>query len=192
VKAARAWVRLCTLILPLGCVVGAAAQSPSLAQLQQLLAAQPAQSTRFVEVRESRWLATPVESSGVMRQSASMHEKRVEQPRPEVWRFLDDRVQRLDASGQVVAEMLFREGDPAAALAGAMRALLSGRLQALGADFHMDLHGSAAAWTLRLQPRHEPLAAVVDHIELRGEQARLQSLVILERRGDRSTTRFFD
>lgn len=171
-------------------VAGAAfAQALSPGRLQRLLQDAPRADVRFTERRESRWLAVPVESSGTMRSTATMLEKRVEQPRPETWRILSDRMQVSTPSSDGVKEILLDQAPAAAALANTLRRVMAGELDALDKDFRLELSGDEREWSLQLTPRHPDVALQVRQIGLEGAGRRLSVIVILESQGDRTTTR---
>jgi Outer membrane lipoprotein carrier protein LolA-like len=177
----------CCLLLGLS---GAAfAQAFGIALLQRLLQDAPQAAVRYTELRESRWLAAPIESSGTLRSTPTMLEKRVEQPRPETWRILDDRMQ-IGTPGAVGArEIMLDQAPAAAALAQTLRRVLAGDLQALNRDFRLELSGDERQWTVQLTPRQEDVARQLKRIDLHGAGSRLSDMVIVEAQGDRTTTR---
>jgi hypothetical protein len=179
-------LRCCLL---LGLTGAAVAQGFGIARLQRLLQDEPQAAVRYTELRESRWLAAPIESSGTLRSTPTMLEKRVEQPRPETWRILDDRMQ-IGTPGAVGArEIMLDQAPAAAALAQTLRRVLAGELQALDKDFQLDLSGNEREWTLQLTPRQDAVARHLKRIDLHGAGPRLSDMVIQEAQGDRTTTR---
>ena len=66
----------------------------------------------------------------------------------------------------------------------------AGDLLALEQDFSIELRGNEQLWTVRMQPRGAAAARALDSLELQGAGGRLQVIVILEREGERTTTRF--
>jgi hypothetical protein len=173
-----------------GCAAGAAwAQVLSVLRLQQLLRDTPHAEVRFTELRESRWLATPVESSGTLRSSASMLERQVEHPRRETWRILDDRMQLRTPGSDKVAEIALDKAPAVAALALTLRSVMAGNLEALNADFQLLLSGDERDWTLQLTPRRGDVAGQLRQISVMGTGGRLSAIVIVESQGDRTTTR---
>jgi hypothetical protein len=170
-------------------VAGAAfAQALSIARLQRLLQEAPHADVRFTELRESRWLAAPIESSGTMRSSPMMLEKRVEQPRHETWRILSDRMQVTAPGSDGVKEVMLDQAPAAAALANTLRRVMAGHLEALNKDFQLELSGDEREWTLQLTPRHPDVARQLKQISLQGVGRRLAVIVIQESQGDRTTT----
>jgi Outer membrane lipoprotein carrier protein LolA-like len=171
-------------------VAGAAfAEALSVEHLQRLLQDAPHADVRFTEMRESRWLAAPIESSGTMRSNAMMLEKRVERPRPETWRILSDRMQVTAPGSDGVKEVMLDRAPAAAALADALRRVMAGDLEALNKDFQLELSGDEREWTLQLTPRHPDVARQLKQISLQGAGRRLAVIVIQESQGDRTTTR---
>ena len=170
-------------------VVGAAfAQTFSVAGLQHLLQGAPRADVEFTELRESRWLAAPIKSSGTMRSSVTSLEKRVEQPRLEIWRILDDRMQVSMPGSDSVKEILLDQAPAAAALANTLRRVMAGDLDALTKDFQLKLSGDESEWGVQLIPRHADVARQLKQIALQGAGQRLSVIVIVETQGDRTTT----
>ena len=173
-----------------GCTAGAAwAQALSVSRLQHLLQDTPQAEVRFTELRESRWLAAPVESSGTLRSSAGMLERQVELPRRETWRILDDRMQLSAAGSDKVMEVALDNAPAVAALALTLRSVLAGNLEALNADFQLLLSGDERDWVLQLTPRRPDVARQLRQISVMGAGRRLSAIVIDESQGDRTTTR---
>lgn len=52
------------------------------------------------------------------------------------------------------------------------------------------LQGDPARWELRLAPRRAPLAGALDAIVLRGDRDAVREMIVQERDGDRTVTRF--
>ena len=173
-----------------GGAAGAAwAQVLSVARLQHLLRDMPQAEVHFTELRESRWLAAPVESSGTLRSSASMLERQVELPRRETWRILDDRMQLSAAGSDQVLEIALDNAPAVAALALMLRSVMAGNLESLNADFQLALSGDERDWTLQLTPRRPDVARQLRQISVIGAGRRLSAIVIVESQGDRTTTR---
>ena len=170
-------------------VTGAAfAQAFSVERLQRLLQGAPHADVRFTETRESRWLAAPIESSGIMRSDSTMLEKRVEGPRAETWRILSDRLQVFAPGSDNVKEVMLDRSPAAAALANTLRRVMAGDLEALSKDFQLELSGDESKWTVQLIPRGADVARQLKQISLQGAGRRLAVIVIEESQGDRTTT----
>jgi hypothetical protein len=181
-------LRLALAALALAAAGPAAAQPLDAATLQRLLQSSARHDLRFTESRESKWLGTPVLSSGSMSASPAMLEKRVEQPRRETWRILKDRMSVTDDSG-FTKEFLFDEVPAVAALANAMRNAVAGDVAALRTDFELHVDGDERLWTVELKPRRADVSRYLSQIELQGSRGRLQAIVVLETQGDRTITR---
>ena len=160
------------------------------AELQGLLTPAVLPAVTFTEVRESPWLAAPVESRGTMHNLAPCLEKRVSSPKQETWRLCPDRMEWAGPGGGTPRQMPFTRAPALAVLANAMRSIVAGELMALEPDFTIAPQGDAQRWTVQLQPKDAAAARSVDHIEIQGSGGRLSSVVVLERGGERTTTRF--
>ncbi len=122
-------------------------------ELQRLLKAGSLQSVAFVELRESPWLAAPIESRGTMHSSPGLLEKRVISPRQETWRLKLDRMEWVGPDGVASKQISFKDAPAVAALANALRLVVAAELATLEADFRIEVQGDERNWTVRLQPR---------------------------------------
>ncbi|MGK2952758.1 MAG: LolA-related protein [Thiobacillus sp.] len=174
--------------LTLAGAVMVAAQALTLPELQRLLQTTSVTVVSFQEVRESPWLAAPVESRGTMHSNPDRLEKRVEAPRKETWRLFPDRIEWVGPDGFMTKQIPFSEAPALAALANALRRIVAGDLLALEQDFRIELDGAAPLWTIVLRPRSSEVARHLDHLELRGSGAQLEVIVVVEREGERTTT----
>jgi hypothetical protein len=173
-----------------GAVTGAP-RALSVPELQRNLQAMPVQAVPFRELRESPWLAAPVESRGTMHSSSERLEKRVVAPRQETWRILPDRMEWVGPDGVTSKQIMLRDAPALAALANALRHVVAGELTALERDFSIELQGNEQFWTVRLRPNGTGAARELDSLELRGTAGRLQVIVVVERSGERTTTRLY-
>lgn len=177
-------------LMAAACACGTAIAQPwSIERLQRLLQGMPRSEVRFTELRESRWLAAPVESSGTLRSSAGMLEREVELPRRETWRILGDRMQVGTPGSDRVMEIPLERAPALAALAQTLRSVMAGDLEALNRDFLLALAGDERDWTLQLTPRQPDVARQLRQISVQGAGRRLSTIVIVESLGDRTTTR---
>lgn len=176
-------------LLLLGLALHATAGAFDLPALQRLLQSAPVQAVSFSELRESPWLATPVESRGTLRAAPDGLEKHVESPREETWRLLSDRMEWVGPRGEGAKQVPFSRAPAVGALAQALRAALAGELLPLERDYRFALRGDAAQWSLELVPREAAMARRIEQLELHGEGSRLRRIVIIERQGERTTTR---
>ena len=182
-------VRGALVVLLLAWAAGVGAQQISLTTLQRRLQEAPRQAMRFRETRESPWLAAPVESSGTLRSSATLLEKSVEEPRRETWRILPDRVELLAAGATTPKVLMFSAAPAVATLANTLRQVMTGDLQALDRDYHLELAGDERVWTVHLTPRLPDTARFLKEVELQGTGSQLRAIVILESQGERTVTR---
>lgn len=183
-----AGMRRCGLGLA-GTLVAFAAQALTAQELQALLQSAPVRSTAFQETRESPWLAAPVESRGTMESGPQGLEKRVVTPRQETWRLLADRMEWDGPDGVATKRILYTEAPAVAVLAHAIRRVVAADLAALANDFRITVAGDEKLWTVRLQPIDQTVARQLDRLELQGAGPRLQAIVVVERDGQRTTTR---
>ncbi len=180
--------------LALVCGTAAAAASLTAPELQRLLQSAPLKPVEFVEIRESPWLAQPVETRGTMISRSGVLEKRIERPREEVWRLLPDRVEFEGAGPSGVAangrkQILFSQSPAVAVLSDTLRHLVAGDLSALERNFRIDVSGEPAAWSARLTPFTGEAVRVIDHVDLQGAGSELRVIVVVDRPGERITTR---
>jgi hypothetical protein len=158
------------------------------AQLQRLLQASPQPAMQFQEVRESPWLAAPITSRGTLRSTPEALEKRVESPRKETWRLLPDRMEWQAADG-VVKQIRFADVPAAAALSDVMRHAVAGDFVSLQRDFDVEVSGDDRAWRALLKPRNPSIVRQLEQVELQGAGGMLQVIIVVERQGERTTTR---
>ena len=177
------------LALLLGVADAGSSQGFGINRLQRLLAERSQADVQFTELRESRWLAAPLESSGTLRSSGSVLEKRVEHPRRETWRILADRIQVSVGGSGNFHEVQLNASSTAALLASTLRDVMAGRLDALDKDFRLDLAGDERSWTLLLTPRSGEVSSRLKEISLEGAGSRLLVIAVVESQGDRTTTK---
>jgi hypothetical protein len=165
------------------------AHALTLTELQALLQAAPKPDAPYVETRESPWLSAPVTTRGTLHIKAQSLEKRVETPRQETWRMLEDRVEWQGAGGADRKQILFKQAPALQALADVTRRAVAGDVAALERDFKTTVTGDEHVWSVQLQPRTAQLARQLDSVELQGTGGRLRVLIVTERQGERTTTR---
>lgn len=176
---ALAWVSACALT--------AHALTPP--ELQRLLQASPKPSVSFQELRESPWLSAPIASRGTMRSTSGALEKQVESPRQETWRLLADRIEWQGPAGSAPKQILFSKAPALAALSDVMRRVVAGDIVALQSDFDVRVSGDERVWTAQLKPRNPEVSRHLEQVELQGTGGHLQVIVVVERQGERTTTR---
>jgi hypothetical protein len=163
--------------------------SPELAAILARMAKARGVETAFSERKEVALLAAPLETRGV------------------IYFVPPDRFARFTSSPEWSALLVtgdavrLREGADAQAtdLGGSpvarafvenFVALWSGDRERLEGIYAPELRGTPDAWELRLAPRRAPLADAIAAITLRGDRDAMSELVVEERDGDRTTTRF--
>ena len=182
--------RRVAVLLALSCAGSGACHAFTVPDLQRLLQSAPtSQVVPYHEVRESPWLAAPVESRGTLHSSRERLEKRVETPRRETWLILADRMEWVGPNGVGGKQILFNGAPAVAALAEALRRVIAGDLVGLEQSFRIELRGDERLWTAQLLPRDPEVARSLDYLELRGAGALLQVIIVAERQGERTTTR---
>ena len=160
-------------------------------ELQQLMqSAPPAADIPFYEQRQSPWLTAPVESWGVVRSLPQGLEKQVESPKQETWRLLPDRLEWQGSAGGGSKQILFSKAPALAVLSDAIRHVVAGNFLALERDFNVSVQGDAKQWTAHLQPQTAEVARYLEYLEIQGSGSQLLVLVVVERKGERTTTRF--
>ncbi|MCD6044471.1 MAG: putative transrane protein [Burkholderiales bacterium] len=165
----------------------AAGEDWSLRALMQDMAEVPARRARFVETRHIALLARPLELTGTLSYERPHRlSKHVQSPFDE----------RMSADGDALTvvnrtrgeQRLFSlsERPEAGALVAGMRATLAGDLAQLERHYKLELSGTRAEWSLRLQPRAANVKAYVEALTLVGAGARVNRIEVLETGGDRS------
>jgi hypothetical protein len=157
--------------------------------LQRLLKAGARPTVSFQEVRESPWLAAPVVSTGTMRSTPGVLEKHVESPSRETWRLLDDRVE-WQAAGGSTKQILFSQAPALGALSGLMRRVVAGDLTSLQREFDIRVSGDEHAWRAQLVPRDAQIRQQLESVEVQGTGGAVQVLIVTDRQGEKTTTRF--
>lgn len=89
------------------------------------------------------------------------------------------------------AEVIDLTGNPLATVfVDNIVVLWSGDRRELERQYATEYRGDAQAWELVLSPRNQPLKRAIASITLRGDTAGMQEMVVSERDGDSTTTRF--
>jgi hypothetical protein len=179
-------LRLGALLVAIAAPLGAApAASDPLDALMQELAARPSGHVTFTEVQHLGVLDRPLESSGeLLYQAPDRLEKRILKPRPETL-VLAHGV--LSATrGKHTRTMELAAWPQVAPLLESLRATLTGDRATLERIFSVALEGDAARWTLKLTPKDPEAARAVSRVIITGENAKLETVEILEADGDRS------
>jgi hypothetical protein len=179
-----------------GCM--GAAHALTAGDLQRLMQSAPVVDIPFVEQRQSPWLAEAVESRGTVRSLPQGGlEKQLEFPKREIWRLLPDRMEWKslastgDNTGNTSKQILFSKAPALGVLSDAIRHVVAGDFPALERDFKVVVEGDAKQWTAQLQAQSTEAVRYLDRLEMQGSGSRLLTLVVVERKGERTTTRFY-
>jgi len=165
------------------------APADELAQILRRMAETPGVEAVFEERKELSLLAAPLESRGVIYfVPPDRFARFTTAPGRSALVVVGDAVhlregsedREIDLSGNRVARAFVEN----------FVALWSGDRDRLERLYAPEFLGTREAWELRLVPRRAPLADVISAITLRGDRDAMRELVVLERDGDRTTTRF--
>jgi hypothetical protein len=163
--------------------------SPALAEILDRMASTHGVEAVFEERKEVALLEAPLESRGV------------------IYFVPPDRFARFTSSpgfsalvvtGDAVHLREGRDGEPIDLSGNRMArvfvenfvTLWSGDRERLERLYAPEFRGTLDAWELRLVPRRPPLADILAAITLKGDRAAMRDLLVEERDGDRTTTRF--
>ena len=165
-----------------------APQDP-LAEVLRRMASVPGVEAAFEERKEIALLAAPLESRGVI----------YFVPPDRFARFTTSPGQSaLVVDGDAVAlreeaggEAIDLSGNPVARVfVENFVALWSGDRERIERLYAPEFRGTRDAWELRLVPLRAPLSQGIARIVLRGDREAMREMVVEERDGDRTTTRF--
>jgi outer membrane lipoprotein-sorting protein len=167
----------------------AAEPAPTLEALMAGMAETPGVEARFLETKEIALLSEPIETRGTL---AFVPPDRLLRTTTEPSRsrlvIAGDRFSFRDAAGgdavDLSANPLARE------FVDNFIVLFNGDLEALRRRYEPALRADESGWELALRPRHRPLSDLIERITLSGRGRALLRMEMLERDGDRTTTRF--
>jgi outer membrane lipoprotein-sorting protein len=193
----RGWCLALSVLLAVFAVHGAgaadadAAGTPTLEALMAGMASSPGVEARFVERKEIALLSEPIETRGTL---IFVPPDRLVRTTSEPSRsrlvIAGQRFAFQDAAGgnavDLGANPLARE------FVDNFIVLFSGDLARLRERYVPVLDAGPKSWTLTLEPRQRPLADFIERITLHGAGRMLLGMEMLERDGDRTTTRFED
>jgi hypothetical protein len=167
----------------------APAATPELDEILRRMASTSGVEAPFEERRELALLVEPLETRGVIYfVPPDRFARFTTSPGASALLVNGDAVQLregpdappVDLSGNRVARVFVEN----------FMALWSGDREKLESLYRPEFHGTRDAWELRLVPRRAPLSEVIAAIALRGDREAMRELLVLERDGDRTTTRF--
>jgi hypothetical protein len=143
----------------------------------------------FREVKALSLLAAPLESRGVLHfvPPDRLHRRTLE---PALSELVVDgpRVVFRDAAGAAPVDL---SGDPSARqFVDNVTTLFRGDLAALRERYEVAFEATSPGWRLVLTPRDPLVGRLVASLTLDGDGEALREMVLLERDGDRTTTRF--
>ncbi len=186
-SSAACWL---SLVLATGALAGEPSEGgPALDAVLERMASTSGVEAVFEERKELRLLTEPLDSRGVL----------YFVPPDRFARFtLAPGFTSLVVDGGVVHLREGRDGEDtdlsgnpiARVFAENFVALWSGDRTKLEHLYAPELRGDPAGWELRLVPRRAPLAGALDAITLRGDRDAVREMVVQERDGDRTVTRF--
>ena len=171
---------------------GAASAEPAAGTLEGLMAGMARASGVLAEFREEKTLAllsAPLESRGVLHfVPPDRMVRRTLEPAPS-WLVVDGRrVLFRDDSGEAPVDL---SSDPSARqFVDHFTAIFRGDLAALRERYEVRFEAEGPRWRLLLEPRDALLRRFVASLTLSGDGESMREMVLLERDGDRTTTRF--
>ena len=162
----------------------AAAPEFDLAQLMAVLAQVDQSVVAFEETRHLALLSKPIVRRGTLHYvRPDRLEMRVVSPIQETTEVVGNRV-RVESPDGTREWDLTRQPVALAWIEG-IRASLAGDAATLTRQFRVTLKGSPAEWALQLEPSAASVAAALSRIDVRGREARLTSIEVLDAQGDR-------
>jgi len=165
----------------------AAGETWNLRALMQDMAEVPASRARFVETRHIALLARPLELKGTLSyERPNRLSKHVQSPFDELTSADGDALTVVNRTRGEQRLFSLSERPEAGALVAGMRATLAGDLAQLERHYKLELSGTRAGWSLRLQPRAAKVKSYVEALTLAGAGARVNRIEVLETGGDRS------
>jgi hypothetical protein len=189
----RRWLTWMVLLLAFaGCPRVASADSPSRLQgwgLPQLMGAMQSvriATARFVERKFVHLLNQPLQSSGTLTFVAPDRlQKQTLAPAPSRLTVVGDRFEVEQPDGKL-RNLSLSEVPEIGALVASIRATLAGDGVTLSRYYTPTLTGSAADWSLLLEPRDPRLRDLLTMIRIRGEGSMIRGIETMERDGDRT------
>lgn len=177
------------LALPAGAAAAEPAGPPTLEALMAGMAQTSGVEARFLERKEIALLSEPIETRGSLVFLPPDRLVRVTTA-PSASRLViaGDSFSFRDAAG---GEAMDLSANPLAReFVDNFIVLFNGDLARLRERYEPALSGDGERWTLALRPRHRPLSDLIERITLEGSGRTLRGMEMLERDGDRTTTRF--
>ena len=178
------WWRALPLIALLTTISGAA-RAFEIGELMTLLGQVEQSTVAFEETKHLAALTAPLVRRGTLRfERPDRMEMQVKSPFYERLAIAGNTLTIENKRGTRQVDLAGQPG--AAAWVASIRATLAGDRATLARHFAIQLNGSAARWTLMLDPLDASLASVIRRITIDGAQARLSRIEVDERLGDRT------
>ncbi len=160
----------------------------SMPALMARLAETKGGSAHFVERRVLQMVATPLQSSGVLRYAAPDRlEKQTLEPVPQRLLLVGGKV-TIERAGETTQTISLSDYPEIAALVEGLRATMAGDLATLQRYYDVRLEGNAGAWALTLRPRDARMQKLVREIRIAGSGGLLARVDTVETDGDRTET----
>jgi outer membrane lipoprotein-sorting protein len=163
--------------------------TPTLEALMAGMAETTGVWARFVEQKEIALLSEPIETRGtlVFVPPDRLRRSTAEPSRSELV-IAGERFAFHDEAGSDAVDL---GANPLARqFVESFIVLFSGDLVKLRERYETEFTSAGANWSLALRPRSRPLSDLIERITLVGTGPRLGGMVMLEKDGDRTTTRF--
>lgn len=167
---------------------GAAAHASdwNLTVLMEALAQRSSGQADFSETKYLSVLDEPIEQTGTLAFAPGRLEKFTEGPRPERMTVTGD-VLTVEIGPERHKRQLRLHRYPVLwGFIEGLRATLTGDLEVLRRFYEIELHGSADDWELVMVPNQPEMAAVVRLVSIRGGQAQIVVIEVVQKNGDRS------
>lgn len=163
--------------------------APTLEALMAGMAGARGVVAEFHEVKQLALLAAPLESRGVLDfVPPDRMVRRTLEPVPSLLIVDGRRVVFRDAAGAAPIDL---SGDPSARqFVDNVTTIFRGDLGALRERYDVRFEAEPPKWRLELEPRDPVVRRFVASLTLSGEGDAMREMVLLERDGDRTTTRF--
>ena len=143
-------------------------------------------TARFVERKFVHLLNQPLQSSGTLTFVAPDRlQKQTLAPTPSRLTIVGDRLEVEQPDGKL-RNLPLSEVPEIVALVASIRATLAGDGVTLSRYYTSTLTGSAADWSLLLEPRDPRLRDLLTMIRIRGEGSMIRGIETMERDGDRT------
>jgi outer membrane lipoprotein-sorting protein len=171
---------------------GVAAETPTegwgLPQLMARLASVRAATGSFVERRYQQMLTEPQQSSGrLVYVAPDKLQKDVLQPSTERM-MVDGGMLVVEREGDRPRRLALEDYPAIGAIIESVRGTLAGDLPALERHYRVSLEGSAAGWTIVLDPADAKLREFVTAVRISGREGKVERIVTEEAGGDRTET----